>query len=277
MINGSRPALGLPGLNLVCAVPPVWAERYGRLLRAAGHQPSFVADGQQLADRLARDWSVDAVVLDLDMAVPALEGRFGPSGPHLIAFGAPDNARIALDADRVDFIDANSDEAAVLAVLHPADVAPAAGVADLSDRSSARRAARGADADRVAAALTRIAAATNSRTTVSVAAVRQVIRARRARERFFPGDIFGDPAWDMLLDLFAASIDGAAVSVTSLCIAAAVPTSTALRWIKALCDRGIFDRRADPDDARRAFITLTPASITAMTAYFVAIDGAVAA
>jgi len=79
-------------------------------------------------------------------------------------------------------------------------------------------------------------------------------------------DLFADPAWDMLLDLSAARMEGRRVSVSSLCIAAAVPTTTALRWIKTLVDRAIFVRESDPADARRAFIGMAPGTSTAMEA-----------
>lgn len=41
---------------------------------------------------------------------------------------------------------------------------------------------------------------------LSVETVRNVIRARRLRARYFPEDLFADPAWDMLLDLLQAEI-----------------------------------------------------------------------
>src|SRR3546814_8292219 len=84
-----------------------------------------------------------------------------------------------------------------------------------------------------------------------------MLRLRRLRDRFFPGDLFADPAWDMLLDLMAAHLSGQRVSVSSLCIAAAVPATTALRWIRALTDHGLFLRQADPSDGHRVFIALS--------------------
>jgi DNA-binding MarR family transcriptional regulator len=71
----------------------------------------------------------------------------------------------------------------------------------------------------------------------------------------------------MLLDLMAARIEGQAVAVSSLCIAAAVPPTTALRWIKTMTDLGLFVRIADPNDRRRVFIELSPRAATAMSAY----------
>jgi hypothetical protein len=101
---------------------------------------------------------------------------------------------------------------------------------------------------------------------VDAARIRAHIKARRLRERFFPADLFADPAWDIMLDLAAARRSGLRVSVSSLCIAAAVPTTTALRWIKAMVDRGMLVREADPADARRAFITLSEPTATALDA-----------
>lgn len=97
--------------------------------------------------------------------------------------------------------------------------------------------------------------------------VRRLIRARRLRARFFDGDLFADPAWDMLLDLAAARLEGAPVAVSSLCIAAAVPPTTALRWIRMMSEQGLFVRTADPMDGRRVYIELSDHVAQAMGAY----------
>ncbi len=99
-------------------------------------------------------------------------------------------------------------------------------------------------------------------------AVRQIIANRQARAKFFDPALFGDPAWDMLLDLTAAHAEGARVSVTSLCIAAAVPATTALRWLTQMVESGIFIRVPDPSDKRRAFIALSDKALAAMAGYF---------
>jgi DNA-binding MarR family transcriptional regulator len=97
--------------------------------------------------------------------------------------------------------------------------------------------------------------------------LRSIMRARRMREQFFSADLFADPAWDMLLDLLHARLEQRPVAVSSLCIAAAVPPTTALRWIKRLTDEGIFVRTADPNDGRRIFIDLSDAAADGMAAY----------
>jgi hypothetical protein len=98
--------------------------------------------------------------------------------------------------------------------------------------------------------------------------IRAVIRARRLRTRFFPEELFADPAWDMLLDLLQAEISQLRVPVSSLCIAAAVPATTALRWLKTLVQQGVFIRHADPRDGRRVFVELAPDASNAMRRYF---------
>ena len=102
--------------------------------------------------------------------------------------------------------------------------------------------------------------------------VRKVIAARQARARYFDAELFADPAWDMLLDLTAARAEHSQVSVTSLCIAAEVPATTALRWIKQLVDTGVFVRVADPSDKRRAFIALSEQSLEGMARYFAEVE-----
>ena len=98
--------------------------------------------------------------------------------------------------------------------------------------------------------------------------IRRIIRQRQLRKRFFDGDLFADPAWDMLLDLTAARAEHLRVSVTSLCIASAVPPTTALRWIGQLTDAGLFQRVEDEADRRRVFIALTDQAADAMARYF---------
>lgn len=109
-----------------------------------------------------------------------------------------------------------------------------------------------------------------SRNDAPVAAhhVRALLRARRLREHVIAPDLFADPAWDILLDLLAARLERARVSVSSLCIAAAVPPTTALRWIKQLTERGLLERQADPKDGRRIFIALSDEGTQVMLRWF---------
>jgi DNA-binding transcriptional ArsR family regulator len=97
--------------------------------------------------------------------------------------------------------------------------------------------------------------------------LRATIRARRLRGDYLPADLFADPAWDMLLDLMAARLEGKRVAISSLCIAAAVPMTTALRWIGVLAEGGLVVRVADPGDGRRAYVELAEATARALQSW----------
>ncbi len=98
--------------------------------------------------------------------------------------------------------------------------------------------------------------------------VHRIIRQRRLRDRYFESELFADPAWDILLDLTAARAEHRRVSVTSLCIAAAVPATTALRWIAQMTEMRLLVREQDDEDKRRAFIALSDTAAEALARYF---------
>ena len=91
-----------------------------------------------------------------------------------------------------------------------------------------------------------------------------LLRTRRQRELFLCLELFGEPAWDIMLDLFVNQEQGIPVSVSSLCIAASVPNSTAFRWIDNLTKQGIIIQIADPDDRRRTWVRLAPIYVDRM-------------
>jgi DNA-binding MarR family transcriptional regulator len=80
---------------------------------------------------------------------------------------------------------------------------------------------------------------------------------RRQRDAAFGKELFGEPAWDMLLTLFLAHVEGRHVSVSSLCFETAVPATTAHRWMLALIGKGLLVRIGDPDDRRRSHVYLS--------------------
>lgn len=181
--------------------------------------------------------------------------------------------RVSADAEPLphwlDLADAfilPGDDAATLGRL-VRGLGPAAitGVADRSDTAQ-HIASLSLEAQRLADTLARLAQAADSDadTPISPGLVRKLIKLRRDRDRHLPPELFGDPAWDMLLDLTAARMEQIDVPVFSLCLAAAVPTTTALRWVRSLSEAGLFVRRTDPGDARRVFITLSDEAYRAM-------------
>lgn len=98
--------------------------------------------------------------------------------------------------------------------------------------------------------------------------VNWLIQARRTRARYLTPELFADPAWDILLDLLRAEIVHERISVSSACIAAAVPVTTGLRWLKALELQGLVVRQRDLHDARRTYVTLSSDTSMALRRYF---------
>jgi DNA-binding MarR family transcriptional regulator len=96
---------------------------------------------------------------------------------------------------------------------------------------------------------------------------RRISHWRRKRDTMFDPVIFADPEWDILLDLFAEGGFGRKVSMSSLCIAAAVPTTTAVRCINAMIDQGVLAKSRDATDARRVLIELTEETRARMRAW----------
>lgn len=102
---------------------------------------------------------------------------------------------------------------------------------------------------------------------------RNTYALRRKRDSLFGNpDLFGEPAWDILLDLFIAHAEGKPVSVSSACIGSAAPATTGLRWLGVLADEGLVVRENDADDHRRVLVRLTPAGVAAMERFFEAVN-----
>jgi hypothetical protein len=95
-----------------------------------------------------------------------------------------------------------------------------------------------------------------------------IIRARRSRDKFFDASLFGDPVWDILLDLYLARLDQRRTTVSSLCIAAAVPATTALRYISALARSEIIIRQPSILDGRVVYVDLSEEAFSRMSEYF---------
>lgn len=70
-------------------------------------------------------------------------------------------------------------------------------------------------------------------------------------------NLFADPAWFILLDLFVRQHQGLKTSVSSACHASFSPVTTALRHIAILTERNIIQRQYDPVDHRRVYLELT--------------------
>ncbi|TKW75474.1 MAG: winged helix DNA-binding protein [Staphylococcus hominis] len=287
--------------NMPCALliaPPGHAGEAQRALEALGTIARPPIAPGELADQLADHVIVDVLAVE---AAALDEATLDALLPDLRTLAAARRTRVvvALGPDQIDHVAGAlvGTPAALLCnptlperVAELALRAPAPG--DVGDREGQRTpgeiARLSAEVERIARTLARLTELKDSAprgaehkpafdapapgaADIDVAAVRAAIRARRLREQFFERDLLGEPGWDILLDLFAAELEQLRVSVSSLCIAAAVPPTTALRWITGMTEAGLLERQADAADRRRAFIRLTAGASTAMRNYFAAL------
>lgn len=87
--------------------------------------------------------------------------------------------------------------------------------------------------------------------------------------------LFGEPGWDILLDLYIAERRRTEIQVSSVCLDAGVPSTTILRWIARLEREGLIYRIADNADARRRYVRLTDAGRTMMRSVLLAMSSSV--
>ena len=100
------------------------------------------------------------------------------------------------------------------------------------------------------------------------AALTDLKKMRRLRSQYFPAELFSDPCWEMLLDLYDASLAGAEVTVTSLGAASGVPQTTALRRMETLQGHDLIVRVEDKTDKRRTIIRLSDSGMRAVENFF---------
>ena len=95
---------------------------------------------------------------------------------------------------------------------------------------------------------------------------REILTLRQKRAELFGPSMFGEPAWEMLLQLY--SMAGASrQSMSRLAQLSGTSKATALRWIDYLLDRGLIIRQPHPTDLRTAFVELTDKGREKLEAY----------
>ncbi len=94
-----------------------------------------------------------------------------------------------------------------------------------------------------------------------------ILADRRLRRQFLPGELFHEPAWDMLLALFASRDDRLPMNIKALVSMSDAPVTTSQRWIEHLHKLKLIDRVIDPTDRRRVEISLSYVGEQAMRSY----------
>ena len=105
------------------------------------------------------------------------------------------------------------------------------------------------------------------------AKARMVLSARLAREQYFQRDLFGEPAWEILLALYVVEDSGARFTISKLAECISAPLSTVVRWVKTLEEQSLVSRVNHPTDRRIIFVRLLDKGRQALDDYLSAIPG----
>jgi len=84
-----------------------------------------------------------------------------------------------------------------------------------------------------------------------------ILIVRRGRETVFGPNLFSEPAWDALLELYAAKLGRRSMSLDDVAKALDIPESTMARWIDVLTDRQLVETESDPIEPSRLWLRLT--------------------
>jgi DNA-binding MarR family transcriptional regulator len=98
--------------------------------------------------------------------------------------------------------------------------------------------------------------------------VQGALRDRARRREHLCSEILTEPAWDILLELYAYDLLGRRPPVAELTDRINVPSTTSLRWIKMLEAEGLVRREIGSGSAAGVCVYLAPKGLQAMEGYF---------
>jgi len=93
---------------------------------------------------------------------------------------------------------------------------------------------------------------------------RDFIRLRLKRDASFPGGMFGDPRWDLLLVLFVAYEEGREVRQIEVFKEAGVAHTTGVRALREMEEVGLVVCRASETVKRKLIVSLSPEGLERM-------------
>ncbi len=267
------------------------------LLEAMGHRGVLARNADEAQRLFAAEAGINLVVVDAD--IPGSDGlqlirtlsEYSRIGRNFLAILLTSNPSVELAVQAmhqgvIDFLSKpfSSDQfsaAIERAALRFHATHSATRDAQVSDSISAIQSSLSALMDKLGvrekdngASDEDVASSMANPNAIHPAVLKAIIKARRNRQKYFEGDLFSDPSWDILLELTAAHIENRQESVTSVAIAASVPASTAIRKIRELAERDLVRRWTDPNDARRIFVALTEDAARRMLAVLAAAEKA---
>ena len=91
---------------------------------------------------------------------------------------------------------------------------------------------------------------------------------RNLRNKMISQELFSDPCWDILMDVFSARLNEKNISVSAVATAGNMSHTTGLRYIDTLEKIGYIYRERDDWDGRRIFVKISDETFTMMKEYF---------
>ena len=84
-----------------------------------------------------------------------------------------------------------------------------------------------------------------------------LLELRRMRERHFGTELFGEPAWDVMLQLMIARIDDKELRLSELAGNPASPAVVTRHYVEELIEAKLVDRFDNAEDERDFYLTLS--------------------
>ncbi|WP_072382037.1 response regulator [Novosphingobium sp. NDB2Meth1] len=252
------------------------AEEVVEAAHLLGYQCGYALDAASALRTIAEDETIGIVVTDVQMPgmtglslLDELSSRFASQRPLvtlvITGFGSIDVAVAAMRNEAADFLTKPVSRDDLAAALRRAmrKWLRLCGERSLAALSASLRAPPG-DLGQPASPSTPLAPVDDAEL---LKITRKLVRMREQRGQFLNPALFSDPMWDILLDLTSARLEQKTVPVSSVCQAAGVPMSTALRQIRSLVDMGLIRRWSDPLDRRRDLLAINDEAMDAMRQY----------
>jgi DNA-binding MarR family transcriptional regulator len=95
----------------------------------------------------------------------------------------------------------------------------------------------------------------------------QIRHSRDLRHKSFDRNLFGEPAWDILLTLYVIDADQRRLSTRDLSKHANLALTTALRWLDYLEEQDLITRKTNTFDRRVVYVEISGKGRAAMDHY----------
>lgn len=275
---------GPVGPEISCKVMIVDADVNGAIsiagsVRGLGYQCLLSADPVNATEMLEHDVDIGIVLADVSMAftgdfnlLEQIDARFGLLRPvvPIVMAGDPslEVAIRAMNTNAVDLLDKPLNDAALVRALRRA-------LLRRSQLASIKLLAAFATAqltDDLEPDIKMAKGLNQSPEQKLMKLIRKTIAFRQQRNEYFGSELFSDPAWDIILELTLAKLQGVPVPISSACAAASAPFTTAYRHIGNLVDHRMVRRWKDPLDQRRVLLELEDDTHSAISDFLLSSD-----